>query len=120
MSGGIVSVLDALVRVLWWFWPVMGALIAVASLVVAVMCTMRRQNQIAGWLMFAGWAGMTLLMAADLLMWNFVHVVEFDTHRWISHAVSVAEIGCELAVGVALVLFRPWRLLPGADARWSP
>ncbi len=119
MDSGILDVLGTVVRALWWFWPVVSSVVLLAALVVAILCTKRGENRGAAWLMCIAWAGLTALTTFELLMWNVGDPVDYEIRRWMSHAIGLAQLACELAVGVGVVMLKPWSAPPG-DGGWRP
>lgn len=108
MDAASSPLLDTLLAITPWTWILMCGLLALAGLVVAGVCTIRRQNLAAGWLMFLGFCGMFVFVSADIALWR-IHAVDVEIRQAVSMAVSLAQLCSEaLAVG-SVLLFRPWQ-----------
>ncbi len=106
MLSGVVSVLGTLVALLG----------AVASLVVAVLCTRRRTNALAAWVLVAATSGMAALPALHwgaTLAWRYLSDArEPAVLMWSHWLISGLGVGVLALFGVAFLLFRPE---PGAE-----
>jgi hypothetical protein len=111
MYGG--SWLSTMMEALGYLWPPLCMLLALASLVVAVVCTMRKRYLVASWLMFACWSVFALSVTVNTIMWLPSLGLYGSGARWIQHFLSLVEILCELGFGISVLLFRPDRIVVG-------
>ena len=108
MDGGY-GLVSTLMSATTYLWPPMCMLLALASLVVAVVCTMRKRYLLASWLMFGCWSVFTVSVTIGTVMWLPSLGLYGDWVRWFQHGLSLVEIVCELGFGVSILLFRPAR-----------
>jgi len=101
MISGVVSALGMLVALLG----------AVAALVVAILCTRRRTNALAAWVLVAATSGMAALPALHwgaTLAWRYLsYAREPAVLMWTHWIISGFGVGVFSLFGVAFLLFRP-------------
>jgi len=110
---------DALIRLIElssYLWAPVVFLLVVASLVVAVVCTIRKRYLAGGWLMFSAWLVFFFAMCAETVVWSFHIGLDTGLRSWLGHGLSLLEVVCELLFGVSILLFRPGREVTREEA----
>ncbi len=111
MYGG--SWLYTLQQALGYLWPPLCMLLALAALVVAIVCTTRKRYLLASWLMFGCWSVFALSVTLSTILWLPSLGLYGSGARWIQHLLSLTEILCEIGFGISVLLFRPDKAAAG-------
>lgn len=115
MAMGPSDLLIRLVELSSYLWAPVTFLLALASLVLAIACTIRRRYLAGAWLMFAAWSVFFCAMLCETAVWSFHIGLDTGLRSWLGHGLSLVEMACELLFGVSILLFRPAREVAEED-----
>jgi len=103
--------LSTLSEALNYLWPPLCMLLALASIVVAVICTMRKRYLLPSWLMAGCWSVFALSVTAGTILWLPSLNLYGSGARLVQHFLSLVEIACEIGFGISILLFNPARVV---------
>lgn len=106
MYGGS-DILHTLMQATSYLWPPICMLLALASLLVAVVCTMRKRYLLPSWLMFGCWSVFTVTVTLSTIMYLPSLGLYGEWTRWVGHLFTLMEMACEIGFGISILLFRP-------------
>ncbi len=101
------DLMSTLMQVLSYLWIPMSFALALAALIVAIWCSVKRRYVAGAWVMAVAWTVFAFSVSVEILMWEIEIGIDYTIRQWVSRGFSLVQMGCEIGFGVGLLLMRP-------------